>query len=68
MVRRNWSRSEEQTLLDNYADKTIKELMELLPNRPEDAINSKIKRLKKTGKLKTIKTPQTVARAYKQRT
>jgi hypothetical protein len=40
----------------------------LLPNRPEDAINSKIKRLKKIGKLKTIKTPQTVARAYKQRT
>jgi hypothetical protein len=68
MVRRNWSRSEEQTLLDNYADKTIKELMELLPNRPEDAINSKIKRLKKTGKLKTVKTPQTVTRAYKQRT
>jgi len=67
MARRKWTFSEEQILLDNYASKTIKELLELLPNREEDAINAKIKRLKKLGKITGTKDPKTIERAYLQR-
>lgn len=68
MVRRGWSYSEEKILIDNYNDKTIKEIEVLLPKRRMDSINSKIKRLKASGKIKDGKTLDTKKRAYIQRT
>ena len=65
---RKWSHTENGILINNYHDKTIKELLDLLPGRGEDAINSRIKRLKKEGKLKGGKDDETVKRAYEQRT
>lgn len=65
--RKGWSYTEEKILLDNYHTKTIQELKELLPKRNDDSINSKIKRLKSTGKIKDGKSKEAVNRAYKQR-
>lgn len=65
--RKKWSYSEEKLLIDNYADKTIKEFLKLLPSRDADSINCKIKRLKAAGKIVGGKTDETVDRAYKQR-
>ena len=65
--RKKWSYSEERILVDNYADKTIKEFLELLPTRDADSINCKIKRLKAAGKIVGGKTDETIDRAYKQR-
>lgn len=68
MVRRKgWSYAEEKILIDNYHTKTIKELKDLLTNRADDSINSKIKRLKAIGKIKDGKTEEAIDRAYKQR-
>ncbi len=67
MVNRKWTFSEEEILIENYTDCTIKELLRLLPRRKEDAINAKIKRLKKSGRIRTSKKPTAIKRAYLQR-
>jgi len=65
--RKGWSYTEEKILIDNYSTKTIQELKELLPKRNDDSINSKIKRLKSTGKIKDGKAQEAIVRAYRQR-
>ncbi len=67
MARKNWTYSEERVLIDNYSTSTIGELIGLLPNRDADAINCKVKRLKKQNRLIEGKTKETVERAYLQR-
>lgn len=67
MARKNWSYSEERILIDNYSTCTIKELMDLLSGRDADAINCKVKRLKKQNRLIEGKTPETKERSYLQR-
>lgn len=68
MATKRWKFSEEKILIENYNDKTIKELQELLPNRDENAINCKIKRLKKQNRIVSNKSDDAVSRAYQQRT
>jgi N-methylhydantoinase B/oxoprolinase/acetone carboxylase alpha subunit len=62
-----WKNSEVKCLLENYHNKTIFELMKLLPNRSQEAINNKIKRLKKEGKLSGSKYLDAVSKSYRQR-
>lgn len=62
-----WKFSEEKILIENYECKTIKELADMLPDRDENAINCKIKRLKKQNRIATNKTEEAVSRAYQQR-
>ena len=59
-----WSVSEKKILIENYAIKTIQELMEMLPKRSQESINNKIKRLKAAGKLIGGKEEEAVQRAY----
>ena len=66
-MRRGWSYTEERILIENYDEKTIKELLILLPKRNVDSINCKIKRLKAAGKLSGGKTDETKYRSYIQR-
>jgi len=68
LSRRAWTYTEEQTLLKNYRDCTIKELERLLPTRSRDSINKKIKVLKAKGKIKEGKSDEAKNRAYIQRT
>ena len=65
--KKRWTYTEEKALIDNYNDKTIKELMAMFPGRDEDSINSKVKRLKAKGKIVGGKTEATIQRAYVQR-
>ena len=52
MVRRKkWTHTEKLKLAENYETATIKELMEMLPDRTADMINAQIKRLKKVRKI-----------------
>ena len=67
MPRKGWSYTEERRLIENYNNKTIKELEEILPKRNADMINAKIKRLKSAGKIAEGKTEEAVKRAYEQR-
>jgi hypothetical protein len=68
MVRtKSWSYSEEKFLLENYKDLTIKELEQKFPNRSRESIYNKIKRLKRTGKLKEGIDEETRKRSYSQR-
>jgi hypothetical protein len=67
LVVNKWKFSEEKILIDSYSSNTIKELLELLPGRDADAINCKIKRLKKANRLELTKDADTIERAYKQR-
>jgi len=62
-----WTMHETDILITHYHDSTIDELMERLPNKTQEAINNKIKRLKKAGKLVGEKTEDAVKRAYEQR-
>jgi len=64
---RGWSFSDEKKLIDNYQIKTIQELITMFPNRSQESINNKIKRLKAAGKIKGGKNEDTVKRAYNQR-
>jgi hypothetical protein len=64
---KKWKHSEELLLINNYEDKTIKELLALFPDRTVDSINLKIKRLKASGKIKGTKSREAVNRAYAQR-
>lgn len=65
--RRGWSFSDEKKLIDDYAGKTIQELMVMFPGRTKESINNKIKRLKAAGKIKGGKTDEVKQRAYDQR-
>lgn len=65
--RKGWTFSDEKKLIDNYAIKTIQELLTLFPGRSQESINNKIKRLKAAGKIKGGKDDNAVQRAYVQR-
>lgn len=65
--KKKWRPSDEKILIDNYAEMTIQELMEILPRFSQDSINSKIKRMKTAGKIKGGKIEDTVQRSYEQR-
>ena len=68
MVRsKGWGYSEEKALLANHDKLTIKELEQMFPNRSRESINNKIKRLKRSGKIKAGKDQETIKRAYEQR-
>lgn len=64
---RRWNASDERKLIENYDKCTIKELMLLFPDRDKDSINSKIKRLKSVGKIKSVKDKEVIKRSYDQR-
>ena len=42
---RSWSENELEILKKNYPNKTLEELLELLPDRCHDGINSKARRI-----------------------
>lgn len=65
--RRNWTHTEERVLVENYKEKTIKELLLLLPKRDALSINCKIHRLKEKSKIDSNKDKETVQRSYYQR-
>ena len=67
LARKKWLYSEKALLINNYHDKTIAELEQMLPDRTADMINAEIKRLKAAGKIKGGKTDDTIQRAYLQR-
>jgi len=62
-----WTMHDTQVLIDNYHNKTIDELLSLLPGKTQEGVNNKVKRLKKAGKIVGGKTQEAVDRAYKQR-
>lgn len=64
---KKWKFSEEKIIIDNYAITTIKELLELLPERDQNSVNMKIKRLKKQNRLTEVKSEEAINRAYRQR-
>jgi hypothetical protein len=65
--KKDWSATDEKKLVDNYAKKTIQELMIMFPNRSQESINNKIKRLKAAGKIKGRKENDVIQRSYDQR-
>ena len=65
--KKDWSTTDEKKLVDNYAKKTIQELMVIFPNRSQESINNKIKRLKAAGKIKGGKENEVIQRSYDQR-
>jgi hypothetical protein len=65
--KKDWSATDEKKLVDNYAKKTIQELMVMFPNRSQESINNKIKRLKAAGKIKGRKENDVIQRSYDQR-
>ena len=65
--KKDWSSTEEKRLVDNYAKKTIQELKLMFPNRSQESINNKIKRLKAAGKIKGRKDEDVIQRSYDQR-
>lgn len=66
-MRKNvWKKTEEKILIEKYSTHTIKELVEIL-GRTDEAVNNKIKRLKKEGKITSEKNPDAIKRAYMQR-
>jgi hypothetical protein len=64
---KSWTETEIRALTKLYKDFTIKELMEIFPNRTEDSINTMIHRLKGLGEIRGGKKPKTRIRAMKQR-
>lgn len=64
---RGWGYSEEKALIENYNNLTIKELEQMFPGRSRESINNKIKRLKRSGKIKEGKDNDTIKRSYEQR-
>lgn len=64
---RGWSYSEEKLLSENYASKTIKELLELLPGRSAPSINTKIRHMKNEKKINHNRDEDARRRAYFQR-
>lgn len=62
-----WSYSEEVLLSENYSTKTIKELLAMFPNRTDESINNKVRRLKNVKKITENKDPDAIKRSYVQR-
>jgi hypothetical protein len=67
MRKRRWLHSEINTLIENYDQCSIKELMVKLPGRNQESINNQIKRLKLAGKISGDKDEEALRRAYEQR-
>lgn len=67
MRKRRWLYSEINTLIENYDQCSIKELMIKLPGRNQESINNQIKRLKSIGKISGDKDEEALKRAYEQR-
>ena len=72
MRRRLWHTKEEEFLINNYADLTIKEIKKELENlsgrkRTADSINAKIKRLKFEKRIEGHKDNEAVNRSLIQR-
>jgi len=65
--KKDWNTTDEKKLVDNYSKKTIQELMIMFPNRSQESINNKIKRLKAAGKIKGGKEDEVIQRSYDQR-
>lgn len=65
--RKDWGKTDENKLIENYPIKTIQELMLMFPGRSQDSINTKIKRLKAEGKISGGKVEETIQRSYEQR-
>jgi predicted CopG family antitoxin len=65
--KKDWNATDEKKLVDNYSKKTIHELMVIFPNRSQESINNKIKRLKAAGKIKGGKESEVIQRSYDQR-
>lgn len=65
--KKDWNSTEEKRLIDNYTKSTIQELMAMFPNRSQESINNKIKRLKAAGKIKGRKEEDVIQRSYDQR-
>ena len=64
--RDSWSTEEEELLIENIESSSIKELMELLPDRTKKAINRKIEKLRAAGKI-GYKKSDAVKRSFYQR-
>jgi hypothetical protein len=63
----NWTKEEEELLLKCYSTSTILELCNMFPGRSQFSINSKIRHLKRKGKLmKNTKDPNAISRAISQ--
>jgi len=62
-----WKYTEVQLLIQHYNAMTIKELLRFFPDKSEDSINAKIKRLKQEGKIESHKDQEAIDRAYIQR-
>ncbi len=62
-----WRKYEVARLLKNYHNKTIFELMDMFPGRTQEAINNKVKRLRREGILSGHKYEDARLKAYKQR-
>lgn len=72
MSRKEWHLKEEEFLVNNYTNMTIKELKDGLSklssrDRTADSINAKIKRLKSISKIEGQKDKTAVQRSLKQR-
>lgn len=65
--KKDWNTTDEKKLIDFYSKKTIQELMIIFPNRTQEGINNKIKRLKAAGKIKGGKESEVIQRSYDQR-
>ena len=65
-TKKRWASFESSFLVDSFKLFTIKELMAQFPDRTQDAINCKAKRLRKLG-WTLRKTKSAKARAYRQR-
>ena len=62
-----WTEIEIRVLKTLYKEFTIKELMQVFPQRTEESINSQIKRLKDQGIIDGGRNPETIERAMKER-
>lgn len=66
-MRKGWRYADEQLLIEHYDKLTIKELKRFFPDRSDDSINAKIKRLKEKGKISGNKEEDAKKRALQQR-
>jgi hypothetical protein len=62
----HWSEPEEKALALLYPRLTIRELRQIF-SKSEESINTKVRRMKQDGLIKTNKLPSTVERAIRQR-
>lgn len=64
---KSWGYAEEKFLIENYSSLTIKELEQHFEYRSRESLYNKIKRLKRSGKIKEGIDESTRERAYCQR-